>query len=87
MDAVGTNDVKSWAAELEQLHERVGRRFFRHEPRRRAFGDLRGLLSGLERKNRWQLAEEVGEATPDGMQRLLATARWDADGVRDDLRA
>lgn len=87
MDAVGTKGVKSWAVELERLHERVSGRFFRHEPRRRAFGYLRGLLSGVERKNGWQLAEEVGEATPDGMQRLLATARWDADGVRDDLRA
>jgi SRSO17 transposase len=87
MDAVGTRDVQNWAAELERLHQRVSGRFFRHEPRRRAFGYVRGLLSGVERKNGWQLAEEVGEATPDGMQRLLATARWDADGVRDDLRA
>src|SRR5919107_3565367 len=84
---VGVGDVGRWSAELGRLHERVGGRFFRCEPRRRAFGYLRGLLSGVERKNGWQLAEEVGEATPDGMQRLLATARWDADGVRDDLRS
>jgi SRSO17 transposase len=48
---------------------------------------LRGLTSPVERKNGWQLAEQAGEATPDGMQRLLATADWDADVVRDDLRA
>jgi SRSO17 transposase len=84
---VGVGDVGRWSAELGRLHERVGGRFFRCEPRRRAFGYLRGLLSGVERKNGWQLAEEAGEATPDGMQRLLATARWDADGVRDDLRS
>jgi len=84
---VGVADVGSWAAELWRLHERVSGRFFRCEPRRRAFSYLRGLLSGVERKNGWQLAEEAGDATPDGMQRLLATARWDADGVRDDLRA
>jgi SRSO17 transposase len=29
----------------------------------------------------------AGEATPDGMQRLLNTAKWDADRVRDDLQA
>jgi len=39
------------------------------------------------RKNGWQLAEHAGERTPDGMQRLLATADWDPDLVRDDLRA
>jgi SRSO17 transposase len=32
-------------------------------------------------------AEVAGEATPDGMQRLLNTAKWDADRVRDDLQA
>jgi SRSO17 transposase len=48
---------------------------------------LRGLTSPVERKNGWQLAEQAGEGTPDGMQRLLATADWDADAVRDDLRA
>lgn len=41
----------------------------------------------MERKNGWQLAEQAGEARPYGMQRLLAGAKWDADAVRDDLRA
>jgi SRSO17 transposase len=45
-----------------------------------------GLLAGLPRKNCWTIAEHAGDATPDGMQHLLARARWDADGVRDDLR-
>ena len=45
-----------------------------------------GLLSPLERKNcRW-LAEQAGHADPQAMQRLLRTAAWDADKVRDDLR-
>jgi SRSO17 transposase len=47
---------------------------------------LRGLLGNVGRKNGWQLAEHAGEATPDGMQRLLATADWDPDLIRDDLR-
>ena len=48
---------------------------------------LRGLLIPVERKNGWQLAEQAGDATPDGVQRLLSTYRWDADLVRDDLRS
>jgi SRSO17 transposase len=45
------------------------------------------LLSGTERKNSWTLAEQAGDTTPDGMQRLLNFYRWDADAVRDDLRS
>jgi hypothetical protein len=48
---------------------------------------LAGLLEPVGRRNGWQLAEAVGERGPNGMQRLLRTARWDADAVRDDLRA
>ena len=44
-----------------------------------------GLLSPVERKNGWQLAERGGDATPYGVQRLLSSYRWDADLVRDDL--
>src|SRR5919202_2369727 len=79
--------VEGWAEGLEAVHGRVARRFARAEPRRRALAYLRGLLSPVERKNGWQLAEQAGEATPDGMQHLLARADWDADAVRDDLRA
>ncbi len=48
---------------------------------------LKGLLSPVERKNGWQLAERAGDATPDGVQRLLYNYRWDADLVRDDLKS
>src|SRR4051794_5839457 len=79
--------VEHWADGLAALHARVGRRFARAEPRRRALSYVRGLLSPVERKNGWQLAELAGEPTPDGMQQLLARADWDAEAVRDDLRA
>ncbi len=79
-------DVLEWAAGLQALHQRIGGRFGRREPRQRALAYLKGLLGSVERKNGWQLAEYAGDATPDGVQRLLATYRWDADGVRDDLR-
>ena len=79
-------EVEELAGGLDGLWERIGRRFERAEPRRRVGAYVKGLLSPVERKNGWQLAEEAGEATPDGMQRLLNQAKWDADGVRDDLR-
>ena len=77
--------VERWADEVEVVGERIGRHFARSEPRRRAVGYIRELLSDAERKNGWQLAEHLGEATPDGVQHLLARADWDADAVRDDL--
>jgi SRSO17 transposase len=80
-------EVQAWAAGLEAVHARIGGRFARAEPRRRVLAYLRGLLGSVGRKNSWQLAERAGEAPPDGMQRLLATAGWDPDLVRDDLRA
>jgi hypothetical protein len=61
-------------------------RFARVEPRRRVGAYVRGLLAGLERKNGWTLAEHAGAVSPDGMQRLLRTAGWDVEEVRDDLR-
>jgi SRSO17 transposase len=79
--------ARVWADGLVQLHERIGPRFGRLEPRRRALGYLQGLLGQVERKNSWWLAEQAGERLPDGMQRLLNGSGWDADGVRDDVRA
>jgi SRSO17 transposase len=77
--------VGGWADELSVVGERIGRHFARSEPRRRVVGYVRALLSDAERKNGWQVAEHLGEATPDGVQHLLARADWDADAVRDDL--
>jgi SRSO17 transposase len=77
--------VERWADELAAVGERIGPRFARSEPRRRAVGYIRGLLSEAERKNGWQLAEYLGDPTPDGVQHLSARAGWDADAVRDDL--
>jgi SRSO17 transposase len=86
-DKADIEEVQGWAAGLVALHARIAGRFARAEPRRRVLAYLRGLLGNVGRKNGWQLAEHAGERTPDGMQRLLATAAWDPDLVRDDLRA
>jgi SRSO17 transposase len=85
-EAAAVQEVQAWAAGLDTLHARIPRRFARAEPRRRAIAYLRGLLGNVGRKNGWQPAEHAGERTPDGMQRLLATADWDPELVRDDLR-
>ena len=83
----GVRAAATWAASLEAVHARISPRFARAEPRRQALAYLKGLLSPLERKNGWQVAELSGDASPDRTQRLLATASWDADAVRADLRA
>jgi SRSO17 transposase len=83
---VGVAEVHGWAAGLEEVTWRIGPRFARPEPRAQAERYLRGLLSVVERKNGWTLAERAGDRSPDAMQRLLNHADWDADAVRDDLR-
>ncbi len=66
--------------------DRIAPRFARYEPLRHASALMLGMVSGLDRKNCWTIAEHRGGATPDGLQHLLARAKWDADAVRDDLR-
>jgi SRSO17 transposase len=80
-------DPARWQELLDQVMGRVAGRFARVEPRRHARALVQGLLSDLPRKNCWTIAEHAGDASPDGMQHLLARAVWDADGVRDDVRA
>ena len=80
------SEVCCWAQALTHLHARIAPRFARPEPHRRALAYLQGILSSIERKNGWQLAEHAREARPYGMQRLLSSATWDVDGVRDDIR-
>jgi SRSO17 transposase len=78
--------VRSGSEELDAVGELLSPHFARSEVRQRARNYLRGLLSVVERKNSWQLAEVAGNATPYGIQHLLGRANWDADAVRDELR-
>jgi SRSO17 transposase len=84
---VARDEAVDWAGGLDGLVEQIAPRFRRVEPRRRVRAYLQGLLCPVERKNGWQLAENAGDRTPDGVQDFLARMRWDADQVRDDLRA
>jgi hypothetical protein len=80
------DDLAAWVARLDDLFALVAGRFFRGVAAAPGEGLCAGLLAPLASKNGWRLAEAAGDATPDGMQRLLNQAAWDADGVRDDVR-
>lgn len=82
-----TEDIEQWADEFTAFHGRFAHLFSRSESRAQAVKYLRGLLSPVERKNSWQMAEVVGDAIPDGMQRLLYRSVWDAEAARDILQA
>lgn len=78
--------VQGGLAYLADMAGRLAPHFARSEPRQRVRVYVRGLLSSVERKNSWQLAEVSGDATPYGFQYLLGRADWEADAVRDELR-
>jgi len=75
--------VLGWRAELAELQERLGELFGRTDARRQANLYLEGLLSAAERKNGWQLAEQIGDARPWRTQRVLSRTLWAADAARD----
>ena len=81
-----SSDVIRWYASLQEWHTKLSPYFARPEPFARALRFVQGILSEVPRKNGWQLAEQAREANPYGMQRLLSSAVWDCDGVRDEIR-
>jgi SRSO17 transposase len=81
------HSVQTWAQAFDMLIERIAPRFARQEAREHVHAYLQGLLSPVQRKNGWQLAEFVGDKTPYALQHLLGRAVWDADDLRDDLQA
>ncbi|WP_412101887.1 IS701 family transposase [Kitasatospora purpeofusca] len=72
---------------FDRAMAQIAGRFKRVEPRATARAFVLALLSSVERKNCWRMAEQAGHARPGPMQRLLRSARWDADAVRDDIRS
>src|SRR5690349_18289049 len=85
--AVWSGSLVAWERELAALKERIGPVFGRAETRETAGAFLDGLLSGVARKTGWLLAEQAGLERPYRMQSLLGRSRWDADGLRDRVRA
>src|SRR3954471_5151078 len=84
--AVRPEDVHEWGRQLDEVARRVGARFPRSETRDRVRAYLVGLLGPVQRKNAWQVAEQIGDADPYGVQYLMGRSGWDPDAVRDDLR-
>jgi SRSO17 transposase len=84
--AVRPEDVRQWGQQIDQVAHRIGARFARSETRDRVRAYLVGLLGPVQRKNAWQVAEQIGDADPYGLQYLMGRADWDPDAVRDDLR-
>ena len=78
--------LDEWGADFVAFHDRFAGVFRRTEPRAQAAKYLRGLMSQVQRKNSWQVAEAVGDHIPDAMQRLLYRAHWDAEAARDLLQ-
>src|SRR5262249_10921317 len=68
-------------------NERIAPHFGRVEVPARLKRSPAGLLARIDRKNGWQIAGVIGEDGPRGVQRLLNAAAWDAEDVRDELRA
>jgi SRSO17 transposase len=85
--AVWSGSLAAWERELAALKERIGPVFGRAETRATAGAFLDGLLSGVTRKTGWLLAEQAGLERPYRMQSLLGRSRWDADALRDRVRA
>ena len=81
-----SEELEQWAESFAAFHARFAPLFHRRETREQAAKYLRGLLAPLERKTGWQLAEALGDATPDRTQRLLYRADWDAEAARDVLQ-
>ncbi len=80
------HEVFRWIEEVDVAARLIGPRFSRRDLRVHSANYLRGLISRVERKNGWQLAEELDERTPTNLQHFVARSRWNADEVRDDLR-
>jgi hypothetical protein len=72
---------------LDHVSRQIRPHFVRPEAHQRVLVYLQGLTLDASRKNAWQVAEAMGEAAPYAIQHVLDRAKWDCDGVRDELRA
>ena len=85
--AVWSGSLLAWERELAALKERISPVFGRSEVRATAGAFLDGLLSDVARKTGWLLAEQAGLERPYRIQSLLGRSLWEADALRDRVRA
>jgi len=80
-----SEELDEWGGDFYAFCARFADVFGRKEPRMQAVKYLRGLMSQVPRKNGWQMAEVMGDRSPDATQRLLYQAQWNADAARERL--
>ncbi len=85
--ATWSGSLLRWEEELTVFKSRLSSAFGRAELRRSASVFIDGLLSGVARKTGWQLAEQAGLERPYRLQSLLGRSAWQADRLRDLVRA
>ncbi|MBW4471714.1 MAG: transposase [Stenomitos rutilans HA7619-LM2] len=83
---VSSEEVQAWGEQFNRLHERIAPHLKRVDTRQHAQASLQRLLSSIERKTDWQIADQVGEATPYAIQHLVGRSVWDADAVCNETR-
>ena len=76
----------AWERQFLAFKDRISPAFRRRELKHSSAAFLDGLLSGIERKTGWMMAEQAGLERPWRMQALLGRSSWSADDLRDIVR-
>jgi SRSO17 transposase len=71
---------------FEEITARFAGCFLRSESRTCFVNVLRAIIAPVTRKNGWQIAEEIGDATPYGVQAFFLRHRWEPDDLRNNLQ-
>src|SRR6059036_2662968 len=79
--------LELWAASLRTVKERIRPLFRQDRTAAAAAAFLDGLLGPERRKTGWMRAEAAGDPGPWRQQAVLGRSRWDADALRDLVRA
>ncbi len=85
--ATWSGSLLAWERELEVWKGRLAPVFRRRELKETGGAFLDGLLSGIERKTGWLMAEQAGLRRPWRMQALLGRGHWEAEALRDAVRS
>lgn len=84
--ALSTIDQERAQQRLDALVTEIGSHFPRADTARTAGAFVLALMSDLETKNCWTLAEHCGHATPDRLQYFLSRAAWDCEALLGQAR-
>lgn len=75
-----------WSNSLKLFQQSLGKHFARSESRGAAFDYIQALLCPVERKNGWQMSEQVGHKNPYRFQHLLGRGKWESEKVCAQVR-